>query len=741
MKIFKKIYIILIIISSIRLNAEYRLSSECYLHFSDSLNLTQNLSFDEIIPNVQIPEHLFNYTKIKKEKFANYYLTFKWDSDFFNSKDSLFLVIKSIGSADKTFLNGKKIGETGKFPPNFLSEYGKERIYYIPKTLLQNQNILKMIIYSPQNTGGILKESPIIYTINELKLIKNSHPIPIENILLPFSNGFTTANFNKKEINFNHFYPHIYSKYNKDKKTKLVLEKLTPEIYKNGLFINLNHIPAKTSYISGTGIINYQTKIENSNISIIGFCPFTENQPIWVFYLIIEKGDFKNFQGNFILQNPSKELQIYKDGFVSQNQKWIRLIIHHKNQTSNNFSLTKYKNLNNNFSIFRNELSWWKEWQKASNIPNNLSNDELNSYLQSLVLIKMAQSREDAPVKGQILSSLPPDYNHINLLDQTLIVDALIISQHYTEALNSLQFLLNSNCGKYRNFNLFGNNVGLLNKYCLSVNEYYSNGTEKEINPEHPIISLIGYGQILSNIRDYIEATNDQQFLEYYWEKIYREIALVIINLIDETGFIRSESGFFNEILPGKHYTYSSVAIYNGLIDVAWMARIMGQETAAKEFEFYGNKIRINIQNKLFDNENNIVRSSLEGRTKDKYIDATITSLTNNIFSSQDNISNATINTIEKYLSSKTSPLVYSKYSTHFLDKEVSTFLNFNLAETYYRINNKTKGNDIIEYMIKISKNNNFLFPVNINPIFNSYSGCISIKSHSAYIKAIHNRK
>ncbi len=257
------------------------------------------------------------------------------------------------------------------------------------------------------------------------------------------------------------------------------------------------------------------------------------------------------------------------------------------------------------------------------------------------------------------------------------------------------------------------------------------------INTEYPIINLAGFGYTLMNIRKYIEKSEDQRFLDYYWEKIYRKIALVLVNLIDETGLIRAESGPFRQILPGCHFASTSAITYSALIDVAWMARMLGHETAAQEFDFYASKIRINLQNKFYNEDKKLVRSTLEGRTKDTYIDASITALTDHIFTPQDKISEAVFTTIKNHLSTPMKNLIYSKYEIQSIDREISLYRNLSLAESYFRMKKEKQGDRLLRQIINTVDKNAFIIPRHISTIFYHSEGPVDIRSHAAFIQAV----
>ncbi len=732
-----KLNCLLLLLIVLEVKAEFRFPGDSYLFYTDSVDYATMSAHRT--PNITVPGFLTDYQTPTRKKYANYLFNFELSDLNYSKNDSLFLVIKAMGGADKTLLNGKIIGETGIFPPHYFSSFDEERIYFIPNSLLKGQNQVKITLYSPDHSGGLFLDVPYIYSSKELKQISQNPDSVTAHPLIPFSNGIAAASYNPAIKGFTHFYPHIYAEYNEFSQTPIVLDKLIPEVYRDGIIMNTKTLLKNTGYVPGTGIIHMEGETPDLNISIFGFSPFTESHPVWVFYLLLEGQNLNNYSLDFTAVNPSNNTIVHKDAFTNAQQKWLRAIVHYK-EPGSNFSSTKYKNLNSNFSILQRELKWWRNWQSETELPNDISREKMKLYLHSLVMIKMAQSREEFPAKGQIVSSLPPGNNRTNLLDQAIIIEGLLHSGHNQEALNCLQFLMRGKCGKHRNLTLFGNNLGLFNHYALSTHNYYANSVEKPINHEHPIISMAGFGLILANIRHYLENTEDHRFLEYYWEKVYREIALVLINLIDETGLVREDSGIKEYPLPGKHFTATSAMVYKGLVDAAWMARFLGQETAAKEFEFYANKIRINIQNKLFDKDNSIVRAALEGRTRDTYIDASITSLVNYIFTSQDEISNAVLKTMRHELKKNDSPLVFTTYEYDYLNREISTYHNLRYAECYYKMNENDKAEAILQKILDISRKNQYLLPEKLSNIFGTALGSNSIKAHATYLKTINTR-
>jgi hypothetical protein len=70
-----------------------------------------------------------------------------------------------IDDVDQTFFNGKQIGQTGSFPPDYESKYDADRSYIIPLDLVKwgKQNLIAVRIFSPDNTGIGMYQGPYNY--------------------------------------------------------------------------------------------------------------------------------------------------------------------------------------------------------------------------------------------------------------------------------------------------------------------------------------------------------------------------------------------------------------------------------------------------------------------------------------------------------------------------------------------------------------------------------------------------
>lgn len=122
--------------------------------------------------SVDVPSPWENQGFYGYNGFGFYRKSFTISSDY---KDkSLYLILGYIDDVDETYLNGKLIGSTGTFPPEYNTAYNAKRIYRIPKELLNynGTNILAVKVYDSYQAGGIVSGNIGIYI--------NPNEIPVD---------------------------------------------------------------------------------------------------------------------------------------------------------------------------------------------------------------------------------------------------------------------------------------------------------------------------------------------------------------------------------------------------------------------------------------------------------------------------------------------------------------------------------------------------------------------------------
>ncbi|PLX12081.1 MAG: glycoside hydrolase [Marinilabiliales bacterium] len=73
------------------------------------------------------------------------------------AKESYYLLLGYIDDVDEVFINGKKIGQTGQFPPYYSTAYTANRSYFIPNGVITNDEVhIAVRVYDELGEGGIV---------------------------------------------------------------------------------------------------------------------------------------------------------------------------------------------------------------------------------------------------------------------------------------------------------------------------------------------------------------------------------------------------------------------------------------------------------------------------------------------------------------------------------------------------------------------------------------------------------
>ena len=84
------------------------------------------------------------------------------------ANNNLFLNLGRIDDADEVYFNGKLIGSTGTFPPNYLSAHNTTRKYFIPSYLIKynEDNLIAVRVYDNRKSGGITSGDLGLYILD-----------------------------------------------------------------------------------------------------------------------------------------------------------------------------------------------------------------------------------------------------------------------------------------------------------------------------------------------------------------------------------------------------------------------------------------------------------------------------------------------------------------------------------------------------------------------------------------------
>ena len=96
------------------------------------------------------------------EHFYEGYNGYGWYQKNFNvqslpASGHVILFLGYIDDVDEVFINGEKVGQTGKFPPHFQTAYNVERQYIVPVSLLKKTgNVIAVRVYDEAMDGGMV---------------------------------------------------------------------------------------------------------------------------------------------------------------------------------------------------------------------------------------------------------------------------------------------------------------------------------------------------------------------------------------------------------------------------------------------------------------------------------------------------------------------------------------------------------------------------------------------------------
>ncbi len=155
------------------------------LLFSCSLNAAQEYSVEQLPAEFEGDWQICQYATSKnqydcssinvpgpiEEAFpefdglAYYRTTFTVSEKF--QYQSLAVYIRQIRDADKLYINGHLIGQTGQFAPNFEKATLYQRLYPIPSTILnyEQPNELVIKVYNHARPGGMVMSAPVIDSV------------------------------------------------------------------------------------------------------------------------------------------------------------------------------------------------------------------------------------------------------------------------------------------------------------------------------------------------------------------------------------------------------------------------------------------------------------------------------------------------------------------------------------------------------------------------------------------------
>ncbi len=485
---------------------------------------------------------------------------------------SMVLLLGRVDDADETYINGKRIGGMGEFPPHPVTAYSLQRRYPIPQGLLKRENVLAVRVNDMMGPGGIVA-GPIGISSPEDYRRDYESPTLIRRTWnrLTTTNGLVAAVFDERRGYVESVRPHIFQAYDSARYVRPFALRVTP-IVPGGL--------TGAAYLQNTHVIQCQ----GAGVTVALFCPFTTGEKIFCAAISGPGTRVRNTSMSWA----TTETQLLVDSVsvklpAGLTRKYFLFGYIDSLQTDRSVvERAKRAIVDGRGRLVEDEVAWMRSVIARARIPEGISPVERNVLEQSISVLKMAQvgDREiPAGGRGEIMASLPPgDWNIAWVRDGMYAVRALNRLGMFAEAKKYLAFMLDAPSGGYIHY-VFNDkkDYGVGVPYQISVCRYFGGGREEsDFNDDGPNIELDGFGMFLSAFSDYVQRSGDSLFFRSRQAEVASTVADAILHCVTSAGVIRSDSGPWERHLPGKTFAWTSIVCAAGLRDYGELCERFG---------------------------------------------------------------------------------------------------------------------------------------------------------------------
>ena len=683
--------------------------------------------------------------------FGWYRTNFVVSDDLLSRTAPLFLVAGFIDDVDQVYFNGAQLGQTGKFPPESATQFSALRQYRIPRDLLKKENTLAIRVYDSGGPGGLYRGPVGIYTKEQIQQIHKINSTPHRSFYqLPTSNGLVAGIYNTKNHAITQFLDHVYQKYDSATNTRNLLESAKYQVILDTTQFDLAKYSADSAgYENGSGIITGRFQLDPVlHLSTYHFAPFAFDGRILVSIAELTGAGVKDAAVNLNVQNLAKEAVHLSQTYEYTNDRIVQVHVLGVHPNGRNAILPKVRNFLTDFpgmTSLYNEREFWDTYHAEEQLPENLSSDERALAKQSTAILKMGQVREHGRPFGQILASLPPGQWNISWArDMAYAVEALIRTGHYTEARDALQFQLQAQVGEYEHFIWNGMDYGIQAPYQISVCRYYGNSAEwSDHNENGPNIELDGFGLFLWTLESYMQSANDVAFVREYWELISQRIADPLVQNIDGYKLIRRDSGPWERHLPGKHFTYTSVAAVKGLDAAANMALAVNDTESAEKYLAAANKISQGFRLYLVDSKTQVIKGNLESALPEEYLDGSAIEAINFELDGAVPRARNTMQALNTHLKMDKTKQGYKRIPAgDWYDRQEWIVLDMRIASAWFLLGERYRGNTLITWVTQQSRLNYNLIAELYDEYTADYRGATPMVGFGAgtYLIALYDR-
>ena len=553
----------------------------------------------------------------------------------------------------------------------------------------------------------------------------------IEN--LPSANGLNLVNFNLKTGTVDRFLPHISDIWDVGYKTPNLIKKLDCKIIIRGKEIDLSRLPiAHAGYVNGTGIIRIEYATEKLKLVSYIWAPMIMEQKAVVMAIhVTNLGDLELLPEDIrpYAVAKSRRLEWVRNEAFEKEGFWVGQVL----LMTSGWSKETVSELKKELAgakpnlLLEAEERWWMHWHRLSSVPSHIIEKKYHVLKQSAAFIKMAQCREPGPSRGQIVNSLSTISGNVaKVRDMAYAIVALSRMGYIEEARQGLEFILNAGSGQFESLKTKGMQWGMGEPYLVSLSYYAGLGFEKaDFIGGYPILHFDGQGLFLWAFAEYMKNSTDISFARRHWIMIKTLVITPLLRSIDDEGLMRRDSGWWNLLPPGEHFTYTSLCAFKGLNSAATIANTLGYDDLATLYMKKAAELRANILTKLTVGKALVMARSLESKKFPYFLDGTSVeainwSVVDPFWKTAQSISKA----MEAFLRIQNGDRGFARsYRDEKAKMPESPFVTLRAVNALRLLGEKKKANRILNWMIEESSRNAEMIPEFIDNATAAYVG------------------
>ena len=552
-------------------------------------------------------------------------------------------------------------------------------------------------------------------------------------VYFPSANGLCVASYNLNLQKITSFKPYVMDVWDVGYSTPNLIQAAGFKIEISGERFDFSSIPiTHIGYENGTGIIRIDQKIEQLTLTSYVWTPMILDFKVMLMVVHIPNAFRYNLQEENIrpyVLSTNPDLEQIEISYSTGRDLWVGLALIY----TRGIKEKTLKELRKELSgakpqlLVEAEKRWWMHWHRAGHIPSEIILKKYEVLLQSLAFIKMAQSREPGRGKGQIVNHLSPVYESVaTVRDMAYAINALVKTAHYKEAKAALEFLVNANSGHYLYKRSKSHKWGMNRRYLISLSHYTGLGYEKYHSRKgRPLIYYDTQGLFLWATGEYVRESTDLEFLNKYWDRIRKRVVQPLMELTDDTGLIRRDSGLWDAPYPGLHFSYTSFSAYLGLNSAATIAHLAGHDDVVPKYIKKAADLRTSILSRLTVGKFKVISRCLEIKSFPYLLDASAVEAINwQVLKPEWKTASSTLKELDTYLRVGRKPRGFAlAYQGKNLKGPENLFIDLRAVQAMKRMGKKKRAKQLLDWVIDQASLNGEMIPRSFSASSANYVG------------------